>query len=121
MEGRLQPAFMEHIYKPFSLAKVADLWQQGLVALSPETATYKLTASEERNIELGVQQLREAWIDPAMPFESLMGAVEDYDEDVFRTRGEAKKALREIAEMRDQAVEDVRKIRQEAAKERLIK
>lgn len=119
MEGRLQPAFMERIYKPFSLAKVADLWQQGLVALSPETATYKLTASEERNIELGVQQLREAWIDPAMPFESLMGAVEDYDEDVFRTRGEAKKALREIAEMRDQAVEDVRKIRQEAAKERL--
>lgn len=118
MEGRLKPEFMERIYQPFSLRKVTDLWQQGLVLLAPETATYKLTATEERNIELGVEQLREAWINPATPFESLMGAVEDYYDDVFRTRGEARKALREIAEMRDAAVEDVRRMKREAVQEK---
>lgn len=112
MERRLSPAFMERIYRPFLLSRVADLWEQALIALSPETADYKLDSREERNIELGIRQLREKWISPTTPFDSLSGAVEDYD-DIFRTKGEMKKAMREIGELRDIAVRNAERSRRE--------
>jgi len=110
IDGRLTDDFIEHMYRPFLLTKVADWWEKALIAMSPETGDYKLDSSEERNIKLGIEQLQEEWIHPDTPFDSLSGAVEDYD-DIFRTKGEMKKALREIGEMKAAAVKDVEDMR----------
>ena len=112
VDHKLTDDFICDVYRPFSLRRVADLWQQAIVALTPETATYKLDDADERNIELGIRQLREMWASPDLSFNATMQAVEDYDE-LFRTQGERKKALRELAEMRDEAVEDVRKLKRQ--------
>lgn len=119
MEGRLSADFMERIYRPFSLRRVCDLWQQGLIALSPETATYKLTSAEERNIELGVEQLRELWISPTTPFESLAGAVNDYDE-LFASKSVRRSVLSDINQMRLEAEKDVQRLKEENMKEKVL-
>ena len=60
---------------------------------------YDLDDIESRNIEMGLRQLCEGWIDTNTIFGSTMAAVEEYGE-VFRTKGEQKKAMREIAEVK---------------------
>lgn len=117
IDGRLSLQFVEQCYRPFSLQRVAQRWQQALETLSPETATYKLDSHEERNIALGINQLRERWVSPDLPFNATMQAVEDYDE-LFRTPGERKKALRQLAEMRTEAVADVERMKQEERRTR---
>ena len=119
MEGRLSADFMERIYRPFSLRRVCDLWQQGLVALSPETASYKLSSAEERNIELGVEQLRELWISPTTPFESLAGAVNDYDE-LFASKSVRRSVLSDINQMRMEAEKDVQRLKEETIREKVM-
>ena len=119
MEGRLPPALMERIYQPFSLKRVADLWQQGLVLLSPETAVYQLSTAEERNIELGVEQLRELWISPTTPFESLAGAVNDYDE-LFASKSVRRSVLSDINQMRTEAENDVQRLKDENIREKVM-
>ena len=73
--------------------------------LAPET-DFELEPMEKRNIEMGLTQLCEARLDPSLLYNSTMQSVEDYDE-IFRTRGYQKKALREIAEVRDETKEEL--------------
>ena len=81
--------------------------------MAPETRGYTLDSTEERNIALGVEQIAELWVSPDLPFDSTIQAVEDYQDDIFRTKGFAKKAMRELAELRDSAVEELRNNRKE--------
>ena len=53
---------------------------------------------EERNIDLGLEQLMEAWLDPELLYSSASGAVEDFNE-IFASKGFVKKVQREIAEV----------------------
>jgi hypothetical protein len=64
---------------------------------------------------MGVQQLMELWISPDLPFDSTIKAVEDFSDDIFSTPGHAKKAIRELADMRNAAVKD---LAQQLAEER---
>lgn len=98
---------IETIYKPFSPQRMSMAWQRALKALSPEADTYKLDDCETRNIALGLNQLRELWISTDLPFDATIQAVDDYSEDIFSTRGHAKKAMRELAEMREDAIRDL--------------
>ena len=110
VESRLTDEFIWRVYQPFSLQRVAASWKQALVTLSPESACYRLDGSDERNIELGVQQLRDAWLSPDMPFSATMQAVDDFG-DLFRTQGERKKAIREMSEMRQEAIDEYQKVK----------
>ena len=106
-EGLLTMDYVESIYRPFSLARVSQRWQQALSLLAPETTGYELDATEERNIQLGVEQIMELWVSPDLPFDATIQAVEDFQEDIFSTPGHAKKAMRELAEMRQAAIRDL--------------
>jgi hypothetical protein len=86
------------VFGQFSLARVLKSWTDATVATEPASADYRLEPMEARNITLGVQQLKEAWFDPTTMFESTAQTMKDYDE-VFRTKGELKKALREVKEL----------------------
>lgn len=114
-EGLLSMDYVEQLYRPFSLYLVSLKWRQALSLMAPEVSTYSLDPTEERNIEMGVQQLMELWISPDLPFDSTIKAVEDFSDDIFSTPGHAKKAMRELADMRNKAVED---LAQQMAEER---
>jgi hypothetical protein len=87
-----------------------------LLLLAPECDAYKLDGDEEHNIAFGLAQLRELWTSPELNYDSTIRAVEDFDEDVFRTRGEAKKARRELTEMRNDTLQE---LEEKARKRRL--
>jgi hypothetical protein len=87
-----------------------------MLLMTKEVDDYKLDDDEERNIELGIEQLRELWISVDLPFNSTIAAVEDFDRDIFRTRGEAKKSIRELTEMREEARQDREDIKAELKK-----
>ncbi|MBQ8713028.1 MAG: hypothetical protein IJ551_09475 [Prevotella sp.] len=106
-EGILTMEQVEKIYAPFCLLRLSAAWQRGLKELAPETATYDLDDDEERNVALGVEQLQELWVSADLPFDATIRAVEDYADDIFSTKGHAKKAIRELSEMRNNAVREL--------------
>lgn len=93
------------VFGQFSLKAVSERWRRALMMLAPETE-FELEPTEKHNIELGLTQLCEAWLDPTLLYNSTMESVEDYNE-IFRTHGYQKKVLREIAEVRDETMEEL--------------
>lgn len=86
------------IFKQFDIERVANCWNQALVMTDPDMTNYKLNKAEDRNISLGIEQLQEAWSDVAYHLRMTADTVAIYD-DLFRTKGEMKKTLREIKEI----------------------
>lgn len=96
----LPRSLVRYVFGGFSLQRVSRAWRRALVLLEPGTDGIDLSESERRNIELGLEQLCEAWVQPSLLYDSTFENVGDYEE-VFRTKGEQKKCLREIAEVRE--------------------
>ena len=94
------------IFRQFSLEAVAKKWMSALKELSPEGMAHDSEPIDDKNIAIGLEQLHDAWIHPTIFFDSTLAAVEEYDE-VFRTKGEMKKASRELAEMRAETLEEM--------------
>lgn len=94
----IQIDIMHRIFQYFNLRKVSDLWKKALFLTEPMTDTYDLEDVEERNIYQGIEQLEKEWSDPKMLYGSAFIATE-YFEEIFRTKGEWKKAMREIEQV----------------------
>lgn len=107
----LEMSFVESLWDAFSPKRPAETWRKAMLLMAPECDGYKLDDDEERNIALGLEQLRELWISSDLPYDATIAAVEDYDEDIFRTRGEAKKSIRELADLRDEARREMEQAR----------
>jgi len=105
---RLPRFVLNQVFGQFSLREVSKAWMQALILLTPETEPLKLDPIEERNIDLGLQQLMEAWMEPELLYSSTSEAVEDYEE-IFATKGFKKKVLREIAEIKDETLAELEK------------
>ena len=97
---------LDGIFGQFSLKTVSNEWMRALMLLAPETDDYQLDSTEERNIDLGLQQLMEAWLDPELLYSSASGAVDEYEE-IFATNGFVKKVQREIAEVRAETLKEL--------------
>ncbi len=89
---------LDEVFSQFSLKTISKDWMRALMLLAPETDPIKLSDVEERNIDLGLQQMMEAWLDPELLYSSASGAVDDFNE-IFATKGFVKKVKREIAEV----------------------
>ena len=89
------------IFSQFSMKRVMDAWVNATKIFSA-TAFYPLDEAEDRNIHLGIEQLVQAWLNPDMLYDSTQETIPDFD-DIFRTKGEMKKAMREIAEYKEEA------------------
>ena len=89
---------MKEVFGQLSLEAVEKKWAKALSMFEPLTDGYELTSLEQKNIQMGLDQLQEEWTSMATIRGGLNEAIEAYDE-VFRTRGEQKKALRQVAEM----------------------
>lgn len=102
----LHRKLLDGIFGQFSLKTVSKDWMRAMMFLAPETDDYQLDSTEERNIDFGLQQLMEAWLDPELLYSSASGAVDDYEE-IFATKGFVKKVQREIAEVRAETLKEL--------------
>ena len=103
---QLPRKMVERVFGQFSLARPSKLWREALMSLCPGCEEVTPSALDERNIEMGLTQLTEAWIDPTTLYNSTMDTVEEYSE-IFRTKGEMKKSLREIAEVKAETIQEL--------------
>jgi succinate dehydrogenase/fumarate reductase flavoprotein subunit len=100
----LQPHQIRHLFKDFSLQRVREAWTRAM--LLTEDISYELEPTEDKNIEMGIMQLAETWVNPDYIYDSVSETLPEYEE-IFRTRGEMKKALRNIEEVRAQTWENL--------------
>lgn len=96
-EYDLPPRLVRHTFKGFDISPVAQAWTKALLLL--DDSRYQLEPTEAKNIEAGLLQICDIWSDPENYYEATRETVKNYEE-VFRTKGEQKKALRSIAEAR---------------------
>lgn len=94
----LPEKLVRNVFGKFSLEPINRRWHDAMTALSPDSE-YELESTEKKNIEHGLAQLFEAWMSLDTLFDSVSDTVADYQE-VFRSKGEQKKAMREIAEIK---------------------
>ncbi len=91
----------EYVFAQFDISHVAHLWEEANKLLSGKE-NFALTPTEKSNIDIGYQQLMEKWMDEDTLFGSRIKTSEDYAE-VFRTKGELKKAQRQFDQLRNNA------------------
>lgn len=101
-------SLLEYVFGQFSMKEIAGEWFRAMMALAPETEPMKPSELDEKNIDMGIRQLMEAWLDYDTLYTSTADTVAEYDE-VFRTRGFQKKVLREIADVRQETQQEYEK------------
>lgn len=102
---KLSRRVLDEVFAQFSLKTVSKDWMRAMCLLSP-IGPIKLTDVEERNIDYGLRQLMEAWLDPELLYSSASGAVDDYSE-IFASKGFVKKVQREIAEVKAETLREL--------------
>lgn len=88
------------ISSQLQLDHVRNAWLQGIEELYPNARAFLATLPSKRNIVLGLDQLEASWIDADTMIDSMQDVCQQFD-DMWRTRGEMKKAMREIEELRE--------------------
>lgn len=81
----------------YDISKVLRAWERAVLHFSGAT-TIEVSDLEDKNIRHGLVQLCEAWTDIDNIIHAYLQTAEDYPE-VWRTKGEMQKALREISEI----------------------
>lgn len=104
---------LHKIYEVFNMQQVATAWHKACHALAPETQGYFLEEMEEKNIAIGLNQLRELWVSPDLPFDATIAAVEDYQDEIFKSKRQARKSIHDLKKMRMSAIEDIEQQRHE--------
>lgn len=104
----LPRTLLEYVFGQFSMKEIAREWYRAMMVLAPETEPITPSELGEKNIDIGIRQLMEAWMDHNTLYKSAADTVADYDE-VFRTAGFQKKALREIAEVQQETQREYEK------------
>lgn len=102
---KLDKRIVDRFFRPFSLEKVEKCWYNAIKALNAQSAEEGMTERERKDIGFGIEVLRDEWMDTQKHLRITGEAIENYQE-VFRTKGEVKKALREIAEMDNEIEEE---------------
>ena len=87
-----------NVFRDFDLGNIIKAWYKAVDTL--DSTHYQLEETEDKNIAVGLEQLVDCWKDPDTLYDTVMKVIPDYDE-IFRTKGEMKKALRNIADVRE--------------------
>lgn len=91
---------VERIFSAFDLSGVARLWFCAMRDLDGDAMVAAIEGKKERNIVLSLQQLEEVWLSDQAIGDAMRSTVTGYD-DVWRTKGEMRKALGEVDEFVD--------------------
>lgn len=102
-EHGIPSRIVREVFGKFSLQPVRDRWKHAEHLLMLDDI--QLTDGEVRNIELTLEQIQERWTSIDLIYQLMGDAAESYDE-VFRTRGEMKKVLKGLADIRQEMAEE---------------
>lgn len=94
--GRL--AEWQRLFKAFDLSPVEKLWGDAHRDFFPELATLEFDDDEFQNIKLSFNQWAERLVRGKTLVQSRIDTVRDFADDIFRTKGYAKKAIRELTD-----------------------
>lgn len=95
----------EAIFGKFSLRPLLTRWTRAMFLTEPKSE-YELDPTEDRNIEIGIRQILDVWSDPETIYGAVIETVPEYEE-IFRTKGEMKKALRTIASVKADTIAEM--------------
>lgn len=101
-ETRYPRKAIEMTFACFSIRRVREAFDKVLDLYGE--FDYELDEQEKKNITMSIEQIEGMLGDPDIMYESVQNCVENYEE-VFRTKGEHKKALKKIAAIRENVVE----------------
>ncbi len=94
----------ERIFNAFDLTTVGRMWMSACDDLDRRALLLAQDAIDKdagvKNIKVSVEQLQDAWLSDESLAEAMRLSVTDFEE-VFRTKGEQKKRLREIDELEE--------------------
>lgn len=90
---------LNKIYRVFNMRLICELWMKAELAIEPAT-DYDLEGLELKNIQLGITQLEEQWMNTRTLYGSAADIFKEYD-DLWRTPGEQKKAIKGLLDMMD--------------------
>lgn len=90
----------DEIYHDFSIKPINERWFCAMKDLDPVTDT-TFDSTERRNIQLGIEQIRELWMNGDMLWGARIETAQDYAE-LFRTNGEMKKAVSWFKERKEE-------------------
>lgn len=102
----IQRTILERCFSQLSFANIGKAWDRATQALAPLTVNYTLSSTEQKNVDLGLNQLFDSLTDPHLIFNATKANVEDYSE-IFRTKGEMKKTLDEIAKVEEITINEL--------------
>lgn len=94
--GRL--AEWQRLFKAFDLSPVEKLWGDAHRDFFPELATFEFDDDEFQNIKLSFNQWAERLVRGKTLVQSRIDSVRDFADDIFRTKGYAKKAIKELSD-----------------------
>lgn len=87
---RIPKEVMQMVFGQLSPHPIRSKWQRSMSLLIKDN--YELFPDEQRDIDLGVQQLSEKWRDPQLQSDSILATVQDYPE-VFRDKKTQQKVI----------------------------
>lgn len=111
---------LKSLFRGFLIRDIADLWNKALVTLEPGISSHKLSTYDEENIALGIRQLQNKWTHPALVFDAASSAITDFKE-IFRTKGEFVNAVSDLNELKENAIAELERQKQEAMLDKLDK
>lgn len=113
----LQKKEMRKIFKPLLLDNISKAWNLACDELSPGMRNYKLSEFEEGNISLSFKQILEKWTNPVNIYDAVSACIEDYAE-VFKSKKALRLAIAEINDMKEETIEERRKMKIEQLKKK---
>lgn len=87
---QVQESVLRQVVGQLSLHEITKVWQDAMSLADPKTDEIIISDTEERNIYLGLEQLREQWTDKKLLQQCTLQSVDDYS-DIFRNKKELRK------------------------------
>ena len=94
----LRENVVRSVFSKFSLRRVAWTWSKAVKLTDPAIYSLEFNKTDYKNIHQGIEQLMEAWTEAEVLYQSRLETIATYDE-IFRTKAEQKKAMRETRAM----------------------
>lgn len=92
---------LELDFRYFNLQDVAKLWEDALKAASPQCFNVVPDKTDGKNIDDGLKQIMEEWTEGKGIYDDMEKTIKDCGEDVLKSQGFVKKAIREVHDLRD--------------------
>lgn len=103
---RLPRQPLAQCFKKFSLKDIAKLWDDAARLASPKAFATPLSETDDKNIDMGIRQIMEAWTDGDKIYDDMEKTLEDCGEDVMKSQGFVRKAIAEVQQLRKWHDED---------------